>query len=348
MSRIALITGITGQDGALLCEHLLSKDYYVYGLARQTSTSNTSRIDRFANHPNLEIIRGDLTDGACITNLVRDTAPDEIYNLAAQSHVHESFKSPVWTAQVNAIGPLYLLEAIRCGGLKDKTRFYQASTSEVFGNSEDPSQSEGTRFKPASPYASAKVFAHNLCVNYRQAYQIHASNGILFNHESPLRGDDFVSRKITLAACRIENGEQSPLKLGNLDAVRDWGDAREFVVFMWKILQQDGPDDYVLSTGQTATVRDFATLAFRQCGIEIEWTGEGAQEKGINRKSKATLIEVDPDLYRPVDVNFLCGDSRKAQRKLGWDPGKASLEKLVEDMIDSDRQKLKKPAFEEF
>lgn len=321
--KVALVTGITGQDGAYLAELLLDKGYVVHGIKRRSSSFNTGRIEHLFQDPHepdprLVLHHGDLTDATNLIRIVQETQPDEIYNLAAQSHVQVSFETPEYTANADAIGTLRLLEAIRLLGLTDKVRFYQASTSELYGKVQEVPQSESTPFYPRSPYAAAKLYAYWIVVNYREAYGMHASNGILFNHESPLRGETFVTRKITRAAAAISRGRQSKLYLGNLDAKRDWGHARDYVRGMWLMLQQDQPDDYVLATGETIQVRDFATKAFSEAGIEIEWRGEGVEETGINRQTGEVIVEVDPRYFRPTEVDLLIGDPTKAQTKLGW------------------------------
>jgi GDPmannose 4,6-dehydratase len=321
--KVALITGVTGQDGAYLSELLLEKGYVVHGLKRRSSSFNTGRIDHIYQEPHDPDPRfilhyGDLTDSTNLTRIVQQTQPDEIYNLAAQSHVQVSFDTPEYTANADAVGTLRLLEAIRILGLEKKTRFYQASTSELYGLVQEVPQSETTPFYPRSPYAAAKLYAYWIVVNYREAYGIHASNGILFNHESPLRGETFVTRKVTRAAAAIKLGFQDKLYLGNLDARRDWGHAREYVRGMWLMLQQDEPDDYVLATGETTLIRDFVSEAFRQIGVTLRWEGEGVEEKGICADTGRVYVEVDPRYFRPTEVDLLIGDPAKAKRKLGW------------------------------
>ncbi|MEM5493304.1 GDP-mannose 4,6-dehydratase [Hoeflea sp. AS16] len=346
MSRkTALITGITGQDGAYLTKFLLDKGYVVHGVKRRSSSFNTGRIDplykdRHDPDARLFLHFADMTDALSLLRVVQTVQPDEIYNLAAQSHVHVSFETPEYTANSDALGTLRLLEAIQILKLNERTRFYQASTSELYGNSPQRPQNEATPFEPRSPYAVAKLYAYWITANYREAYGIHASNGILFNHESPIRGETFVTRKITRAVAAIDEGKQEVLYLGNLDASRDWGHARDYVEGMWLMLQQDQPDDYVLATGKTRTVREFTQLAFEHCGIEIEWVGSGAQEKGICRKSGRTLVEVSAEYFRPLEVDYLLGDASKAKRVLGWEP-KTSFEDMVRQMVDSDRRRLK-------
>jgi GDPmannose 4,6-dehydratase len=336
----ALISGVTGQDGAYLAKLLLAKGYQVFGIKRRSSSFNTGRIDDIYEDPHIEHQRfvlhfGDMTDTANITRLVQETQPDEIYNLAAQSHVHVSFETAEYTANCDAVGTLRMLEAIRTIGLGKKTRFYQASTSELYGNTKQIPQNEATPFEPRSPYGAAKLYAYWITVNYREAYGFHASNGILFNHESPLRGETFVSRKITRAVAAIATGKQEKLWLGNLDARRDWGHARDYVEGMWRIVQQDQPGDYVLATGEAHTVREFATLAFAEAGIEIEWTGKSEKERGIDKKTKRSLIEIDPRYFRPAEVNHLEGDASKARKVLGWEH-KVKFPELVREMVQSD------------
>ena len=336
----ALITGVTGQDGSYLARLLLEKGYRVFGVKRRSSSLNTARIDDIyedihASDPRLTLYYGDMTDATNLIRIVQETQPDEIYNLAAQSHVQVSFETPEYTANSDALGTLRLLEAIRILGLKDKTRFYQASTSELYGKVQETPQSETTPFYPRSPYAAAKLYAYWIVVNYREAYGFHASNGILFNHESPVRGETFVTRKITRAAAAISRGLQDRLWLGNIDAKRDWGHARDFVEGMWMILQQDAPDDYVLATGEMHTVRSFAEMAFREVGMEIEWRGQGVDEKGVDPKTGKILVEVDPRYFRPTEVELLLGDATKAHNKLGW-TAKTPLSDLVREMVQSD------------
>ena len=340
MEKTALITGATGQDGAYLARLLLEKGYKVHGLKRRSSSFNTGRIediyeDPHAGHPRFVLHYGDLTDATNLIRIVQQTQPDEIYNLAAQSHVQVSFETPEYTANSDALGTLRLLEAIRILGLGDKTRFYQASTSEMFGLVQEVPQRETTPFYPRSPYGAAKVYAYWITVNYREAYGLHASNGILFNHESPLRGETFVTRKITRAAAAIRLGKQDRLYLGNLDARRDWGHAREYVEGMWLMLQQDEPDDYVLATGETTRVRDFVTWAFAEIGSDLEWRGEGVEEKGYDKARGKCLVEVDPRYFRPTEVDLLIGDPSKAKQKLGWSH-KTSVRDLVSEMVRED------------
>ncbi len=337
---VALITGITGQDGSYLAELLLEKGYEVHGLKRRSSQFNTGRIDHLYEDPHEEDVRlflhyGDLTDSSNLIRIVQETRPDEIYNLAAQSHVQVSFDSPEYTADVDALGALRLLEAIRILDLEDKTRFYQASTSELYGKVQEVPQTEETPFYPRSPYAAAKLYAYWITINYREAYGIHASNGILFNHESPRRGETFVTRKITRAAARIEAGLQEQTYLGNLDAERDWGHARDYVEGMWRMLQQEGPGDYVLATGRTTTVRAFCEMAFEAAGIELAWEGTGEDEVGYDAETGQPVVEVDPRYYRPTEVHQLLGEAEKAREELGWTPS-TSLEAMAEEMVESD------------
>ena len=338
--KTALITGVTGQDGAYLARLLLEKGYYVHGVKRRSSSFNTSRIEDIYQDPHfadarLKLHYGDLTDSTNLIRIIQETQPDEIYNLAAQSHVAVSFETPEYTANADAIGTLRLLEAIRILGLETKTRFYQASTSELYGLVQEVPQRETTPFSPRSPYAVAKLYGYWIVVNYREAYGIHASNGILFNHESPLRGETFVTRKITRAAAAISLGRQDKLYLGNIDARRDWGHAREYVRGMWLMLQQDVPDDYVLATGETTTVRDFVSWAFEDVGIAVEWRGEGVDEKGYDAASSRCVIEVDPRYFRPTEVELLIGDATKAHEKLGW-KHETAIRDLVREMVAAD------------
>lgn len=331
MSKVAFITGITGQDGAYLAPFLLDKGYEVHGLERRASLSHTDRIDEIEG---INLHYGDMTDATNLMRLIKEIEPDEIYNLAAQSHVQVSFDTPEYTANADAVGTLRIMEAIRILGLEDKTKFYQASTSELFGNAPAP-QNEQTPFQPRSPYATAKLYAYWACVNYREAYGIFASNGILFNHESPMRGETFVTRKITKGVAAIKRGEKGHITLGNLDAKRDWGHAKDYVEGMWKILQHDQPDDFVLATGQTHSVRDFVEAAFKYIGHDIEWQGEGFDEVGVSKQTGQTLIAIDPQFYRPNEVNELCGDASKANKALGWIP-KTFFEELVKEMVEHD------------
>ena len=342
--KVALITGITGQDGSYLAELLLEKGYEVHGIIRRASTFNTKRIDHLYQDPHEENVRlflhyGDITDSSNINRLIEKIQPDEIYNLAAQSHVGVSFDSPEYTAEATGVSTLRILDAIRESGVK--TKFYQASTSELFGGlPETAPQSEKTPFYPKSPYGVAKLYSYWITVNYRESYDIFACNGILFNHESPRRGETFVTRKITRAAAAIHLGMQDKLYLGNLDAKRDWGHAKDYVEGMWRILQQDKPQDYVLSMNETHTVREFVELAFAELGYEIEWQGEGVNEKGIDKKSGRVLVEVDPRYFRPAEVELLWGDSTKARTELGWEP-KYSFMDLVKEMVQSDLEEMK-------
>jgi len=346
MKPIALITGITGQDGAYLAELLLKKGYEVHGIKRRSSLFNTGRIDHLYQDPHAENVKlhlhyGDLTDSTNLIRIIQEVQPDEIYNLAAQSHVKVSFETPEYTANSDALGTLRLLEAIRILGLEKKTRFYQASTSELYGKVAEVPQTEKTPFNPRSPYAAAKLYAYWVTVNYREAYGMFASNGILFNHESPIRGETFVTRKISRAAARIKLGLQKKLFLGNLDAKRDWGHARDYVEAMWRILQHNEPDDFVIATGETHSVREFVELAFAEAGFHIQWQGAGIDEKGIDAETGKTLIEVDPTYFRPTEVDLLHGDATKAREKLGWEP-KTSFMQLVREMVEEDLRLFKK------
>jgi len=338
--KTALISGITGQDGSYLAKFLLEKGYIVHGIKRRSSSFNTSRIDQFYKDPHSEGVNfflhyGDMTDASNLINLVKKTDPDEIYNLAAQSHVQVSFETPEYTANADAIGPLRLLEAIRLLNLKDKVRFYQASTSELYGDALESPQNENTPFNPRSPYAAAKLYAYWITVNYRLAYNIYASNGILFNHESPVRGETFVSRKITRAVAAIKMGLQEKLYIGNLDAVRDWGHAKDYVEGMWLILQQEKPDDYVLASGESHSVREFIECAFSEIGEKIEWRGKGIKEVGFGIKSNKIMIEVDSRYFRPTEVNSLLGDATKAKKNLGWQ-ATTKFTDLVKEMVSED------------
>ena len=340
MPKVALITGVTGQDGAYLSELLLSKGYIVHGVKRRSSSLNTARVDHLYEDPHTQGTKfflhyGDLTDATNLIRLVQETQPDEIYNLAAQSHVQVSFETPEYTANADALGTLRLLEAIRILKFEQKVRFYQASTSELYGNSLDVPQRETTPFAPRSPYGVAKLYAYWITVNYREAYGLHASNGILFNHESPIRGETFVTRKVTRAAAAIELGRQEKLYIGNLDATRDWGHARDYVEGMWMIVQQDKPDDYVLATGEGHTVRELVEEAFLAVGRKIAWRGNGADEVGVDYSSGQAIIEIDPRYFRPTEVDRLIGDASKARTKLGW-KHKLSFKQLVREMVQSD------------
>lgn len=338
--KSALVTGITGQDGAYLAELLLNHGYIVHGIKRRSSLFNTQRVDHLYKDPHEERTKfylhyGDLTDATNIIRILQETQPDEIYNLAAQSHVQVSFETAEYTANADALGTLRLLEAIRILKLEEKVRFYQASTSELYGRAAEIPQSEKTPFYPRSPYAAAKLYSYWITVNYREAYGIHASNGILFNHESPIRGETFVTRKITRAVARIKIGLQDKLYLGNLDAKRDWGFAGDYVEAMWLILQQDKPDDYVIATGETRTVREFCEKAFLEAGIDLYWKGEGVKEIGLDKKSDKVLVEIDARYFRPTEVDLLQGDASKAFNKLGWKP-EVSFDQLVKMMVDAD------------
>ena len=342
--KVALITGITGQDGSYLAELLLEKGYEVHGIIRRASTFNTKRIDHLYQDPHQEDVKlflhyGDITDSSNLNRLIEKIRPNEIYNLAAQSHVGVSFDSPEYTAEATGVSTLRILDAIRESGVK--TKFYQASTSELFGGLPDTApQSEKTPFYPKSPYGVAKLYSYWITVNYRESYDIFACNGILFNHESPRRGETFVTRKITRAAAAIHLGMQDKLYLGNLDAKRDWGHAKDYVEGMWRILQQDKPQDYVLAMNETHTVREFVELAFAELGYEIEWQGSGVDEKGIDKNTGRVLVEVDPRYFRPAEVELLWGDSTKARTELGWEP-KYSFMDLVKEMVQSDLEEMK-------
>ncbi|MGB3795949.1 MAG: GDP-mannose 4,6-dehydratase [Alteraurantiacibacter sp.] len=345
MPKVALITGVTGQDGAYLAPLLLEKGYEVHGVKRRSSSFNTGRIEDIYQDPHAHDQRfhlhyGDLTDATNLIRIMQEVRPDEIYNLAAQSHVAVSFETPEYTANADAIGTLRLLEAIRILGMEKTARFYQASTSELYGLAQEVPQSETTPFYPRSPYAAAKLYAYWITVNYREAYGIHASNGILFNHESPMRGETFVTRKITRAAAAIALGRQDRLYLGNLDARRDWGHAREYVRGMWMMMQQDEPDDYVLATGETTTVRDFVLWAFEDAGIAIEFRGEGIEEKAYAKDDGRCLVEVDPRYFRPTEVELLIGDPAKAHRQLGW-RHETSARQLAREMVQADLQVMR-------
>jgi GDPmannose 4,6-dehydratase len=338
--KVALVTGVTGQDGAYLAELLLAKGYEVHGVKRRSSSFNTGRIENIYEDPHVEHARfhlhyGDLTDSTNLIRIVQETQPTEIYNLAAQSHVAVSFETPEYTANADGIGTLRLLEAIRILGMEKSTRFYQASTSELYGLVQEVPQRETTPFYPRSPYAAAKLYSYWIVVNYREAYGMHASNGILFNHESPLRGETFVTRKITRAAAAIKLGRQHKLWLGNLDAKRDWGHAREYVRGMWLMLQQDEPGDYVLATGETTPVRTFVDWAFEDAGITLEWKGAGVDEKGYCTETGRCLVEVDPRYFRPTEVDLLIGDPSKAHQQLGW-KHETSVRELAREMVRED------------
>ena len=340
MDKIALITGITGQDGSYLAELLLEKGYDVHGIIRRSSVDYRERIAHIEGQPNFHLHYADLGDSMSILNVVSKVKPTEIYNLAAQSHVQVSFDSPEFTADVDAIGVLRILEAVRVCGLASTCRIYQASTSELYGRVEEVPQNENTPFHPYSPYAVAKQYGFWIVKEYREAYNMFACNGILCNHESERRGETFVTRKITLAAARIKQGTQDKLYLGNLSSLRDWGYARDYVECMWLILQNERPDDFVIATGEQHSVREFATLAFHYVGIELHWEGEGADEKGIDKATGRVLVEVSPDFYRPTDVVNLWGDPTKAKAELGWNPNSTSFEELVRIMVDSDMKKV--------
>jgi GDPmannose 4,6-dehydratase len=340
MSKVALITGITGQDGAYLAEFLLNKGYKVHGIKRRTSLFNTDRIDHLYQDPHIDnrnfvLHHGDMTDSSSLVRIIQQVQPDEIYNLAAQSHVAVSFEEPEYTANSDAIGPLRILEAIRILGMEKKTRFYQASTSELFGKVQETPQKETTPFYPRSPYAVAKLYAYWITVNYREAYGMYACNGILFNHESPIRGETFVTRKITRGMARIKLGLQDCLYLGNLDAKRDWGHARDYVEMQWLMLQQEEPDDFVIATGEQYSVRDFINAACGELGINIRWEGSGVDEKGIDENSGNMIVAVDPRYFRPTEVETLLGDPSKAKEKLGWET-RTTFKELVSEMVVSD------------
>jgi len=346
LDKVALITGVTGQDGAYLAEFLLGKGYTVHGIKRRSSSFNTQRVDHLYVDPHHDNVRffmhfGDMTDATNLIRLVQETQPTEIYNLAAQSHVQVSFETPEYTANADALGTLRLLEAIRILKMQDKVRFYQASTSELYGNAAESPQSESTPFRPRSPYAAAKLYAYWMTVNYREAYGLHASNGILFNHEGPTRGETFVTRKITRGVAAIKLGLQEKFYLGNLDAERDWGHARDYVEGMWLIAQQPYPDDYVLATGETHSVREFVELSFAEIGRGIEWKGKGIDEKGIDTASGNAVVEVDSRHFRPTEVNALCGDPRKAHQALGW-RHRTTFSELVGEMVQADLDVVKR------
>ncbi len=345
MKKVALITGITGQDGSYLAEFLLNKDYEVHGVIRRSSSFNTGRIEHLYideliedmhRERKLKLHYGDMTDSTNLIALIQKIQPDEIYNLAAQSHVKVSFETPEYTANADGIGTLRILEAVRLLGLNNKTRIYQASTSELFGKVQEVPQNECTPLYPMSPYGVAKLYGYWITKNYREAYGMFASNGILFNHESPRRGETFVTRKITLAAARIAQNKQKKLYLGNLNALRDWGHAKDYVECMWLILQHEIPDDFVIATGEMHSVREFCTLAFREAGIELNWQREGIDEKGYDLKTGRLLVEVDPRYFRPAEVEQLLGDPTKAREKLGWNPTKTSFPDLVKEMVETD------------
>ena len=349
--KVALITGITGQDGSYLAEFLIDKGYEVHGVLRRSSSFNTGRIEhlyldewvRDMKRKRLVNLHwGDMTDTSSLIRIIQTIQPDEIDNLAAQSHVKVSFDVPEFTAETDAVGTLRLLEAVRILGMEHKTKIYQASTSELFGLVQETPQKETTPFYPRSPYAVAKLYAYWIMKNYRESYGMFAVNGILFNHESERRGENFVTRKITLAACRIAQGLQDKLYLGNLSSLRDWGYAKDYVECMWLMLQQEKPEDFVIATGEQHTVREFCTLAFKYAGIELEWQGEGLAEKGIDKNTGKVLVEVDPKYFRPAEVQTLLGDPTKARTVLGWNPRKTSFDELVRLMVESDKQFVRK------
>lgn len=351
MSKVALITGITGQDGSYLAEFLLTKGYQVHGVLRRSSSFNTGRIEHLyldewvrdmKKNRLINLHWADMTDSSSLVRIIMETRPDEIYNLAAQSHVKVSFDVPEFTAETDAVGTLRLLEAVRICGLDKTCRIYQASTSELYGKVQEVPQNENTPFYPRSPYGVAKLYGYWIVKNYRESYGMYAVSGILFNHESERRGENFVTRKITLAAARIAQGFQDKLYLGNLNALRDWGYAKDYVECMWLILQQEQPEDFVIATGEYHTVREFTTLAFREAGIELRWEGEGVNEKGICVKTGQVLVEVDPKYFRPAEVEQLLGDPTKARTQLGWNPRKTSFEELVRIMVQHDLRFTKK------
>jgi GDPmannose 4,6-dehydratase len=347
--KTALISGVTGQDGAYLSEFLLNKGYAVHGIKRRASSFNTGRVDHLYQDPHEKSRRfflhyGDLTDTSNLVRIIQEVKPDEIYNLGAQSHVQVSFEVPEYTADTDGIGTLRFLEAIRILGMEKKIRFYQASTSELFGKVQEIPQKETTPFYPRSPYAAAKLYAYWIVVNYRESYSIYACNGILFNHESPIRGETFVTRKITRAAARIKLGLQDKLYMGNIDAKRDWGYAGDYVELMWLMLQQNEPDDYIMATGVTTSVRDFISMAFAEAGISVRWEGKGIDEKGIDSGSGKVLVEIDPRYFRPAEVELLIGDPSKAKARLGWEP-KVQLPELVKMMVKSDMELAQKEQY---
>ncbi len=349
MAKRALITGVTGQDGAYLSKFLLDKGYEVHGIKRRASSFNTTRIDPLYQDPHEKDVEfhlhyGDLTDSTNLIRIVQSVKPDEIYNLGAQSHVQVSFDTPEYTANSDALGTLRLLESIRLLGMEKDVRFYQASSSEMYGKVAETPQRETTPFHPRSPYGAAKVYSYWVTVNYREAYRMFAANGILFNHESPMRGETFVTRKITRAAARIKLGLQDRVFLGNLDAKRDWGYAGDYVEAMWLMLQQDEPDDFVIATGETRSVRDFVNRVFAEVGIDIEWKGSGTDERGIDARSGNTLIEIDPRYFRPAEVDLLLGDATKARETFGWKP-KVSFNELVKMMVDADSEEAERQKY---
>ena len=346
MKKVAFITGITGQDGAYLAELLLKKDYTVHGLKRRSSSFNTGRIDHLyqdqhVNERNFILHHGDLTDSTNLIRIIQEIQPDEIYNLAAQSHVQVSFETPEYTANADGLGTLRILEAIRLLNMSNKTKFYQASTSELYGMVQEVPQNEKTSFYPRSPYAVAKLYGYWITINYREAYNLYACNGILFNHESPVRGETFVTRKITRAVARISMGTQERVYLGNLDAKRDWGHASDFVEGMWRMLQQEEPEDFVLATGVTTSIREFTERAFAEVGITLEWSGNGVDETGRDAKSGNILVSIDPTYFRPTEVDLLIGDASKARDKLGWQTT-CNLQQMIEEMIKADLEEARK------
>jgi GDPmannose 4,6-dehydratase len=346
MDKTALITGVTGQDGSYLAEFLLNKGYRVHGIKRRASSFNTQRVDhlysdRHEGHPRFLLHYGDVTDSTNVIRLIQETQPDEIYHLAAQSHVHVSFESPEYTANADAIGTLRLLEALRIMNMTDKVRFYNAATSELYGLVRETPQNENTPFYPRSPYGVAKLYSYWITINYREAYGIHANNGILFNHESPNRGETFVTRKITMAAAAIKLGLQEKLFLGNLNAKRDWGYAKDYIEAMWLMLQQEKPDDFVIATGEAHTVKEFCEAAFDEVGISIAWEGEGIGEQGIDKTTGQTIIEVDPMYFRPTEVELLLGDATKAREVLGWQ-SRVTFQELVKIMVEADLTEAQK------
>ncbi|KAI4453591.1 gdp-mannose 46-dehydratase [Holotrichia oblita] len=355
MPKTALITGITGQDGSYLAEFLLEKGYEVHGMLRRSSSFNTDRIEHLYidelikdmhSQRKIKLHYGDMTDSMNVTALIMKIKPDEIYNLAAQSHVKVSFETPEYTANADGVGTLRVLEAVHLLGMEEKTKIYQASTSELFGLVQEVPQKETTPFYPRSPYGVAKLYGYWITKNYREAYNIFASNGILFNHESPRRGETFVTRKITLAVSRIAQGNQEKLYLGNMDSKRDWGHAKDYVECMWLILQHEKPDDFVIATGEMHTVREFCTLAFKEAGIGIEWQGAGVEEKGIDKNTLSkVLVEVDPKYFRPTEVEQLMGDPTKARTLLGWNPTKTTFETLVKEMVAEDMKFVSKEKY---
>lgn len=349
MAKTALITGVTGQDGSYLAEFLLEKGYVVHGMKRKSSSFNTERVnhlyqDTHNKKSRFKLHYGDLTDSMSIIRLIQEIQPDEIYNLAAQSHVRVSFDSPEYTANVDALGNLRILEAIRLLKMCDKVKFYQASTSELYGDTKSEMQNEKTPFKPCSPYACSKLFAYWNTVNYREAYGIFAVNGILFNHESSRRGATFVTKKITRAAARIKYGIDEKLYLGNLDSKRDWGHSKDYVEAMWLMLQNDVPKDYVIATGKSMSIREFCSIAFKKVGIDLEFVGKGVDEKGIDKTTGKVLVEVDPKYFRPIEVSYLCGDSSLARKELGWEP-KYDIYSLIDEMVEQDLQLAQKEKF---